>query len=193
MALNNVPLSGQTLAGTRVPINTNFQLINNAFLVDHVEYNIANQGMHAQVQLTLKPAGAVVLTPTNGFFSQNYATTTKDELFVQAAAGAGTAQYPMTASVLSANPTAADSSPGWTFLPSGILMKWGTATITSGGTAVSLAATGPAFGAVFAIEMTPTGSVNPSSNTISAFTTASFTAYSSVATAVVLWVAIGRP
>ena len=39
MALNNVPLSGQSLGVTRVPINQNFSVIDADFSVDHVAYN----------------------------------------------------------------------------------------------------------------------------------------------------------
>ena len=56
MALNNVPLAGQTLGQTQAPINQNFAVIDTAFQVDHEDYNTTNQGMHNRVSfLTQSP------------------------------------------------------------------------------------------------------------------------------------------
>ena len=122
--LNIVPNAGQTLAVTRDPIRNNFSTIDAAFLVDHVPYVAAGQGQHNKITFPLQGAAPVFLT-TNGLWSQNYAVTVGPEVWVQAKAGAGTNQYPLTASVLSANATPGNFSRGWTYLPSGIVMKWG--------------------------------------------------------------------
>ncbi len=155
MALNNVPLAGQTLGVTRVPINQNFSLINAAFLVDHVEYNIAGQGRHQQVSMTLKAPGPVTtIATTNGFFAQNWATTTKDEMWIQTAAGVGTNQYPMSASVLSQTPLIGNYTTGWTYLPSGIVMKWGNVSVNTNSTVtVTLNGIGPNYGAIFSVQL----------------------------------------
>ena len=126
MALVDVPQPGQTLGATQNPIRQNFLTINAAFAVDHIGYNLANQGQHQQISLALMPPGPVTsILTSNGFFAQNYATTTQDEIWVQTPSGANINQYPMTASILSNNAAPLQFSAGWTYLPSGILVKWG--------------------------------------------------------------------
>lgn len=52
MALNNVPLTGQTLNTTRDAIRDNFAVINTAFEIDHVTYGDPDQGKHNQITFT---------------------------------------------------------------------------------------------------------------------------------------------
>lgn len=120
MALNNVPLSGQSLAGTRVPINQNFATINTAFAVDHVDYNIANQGTHKKVSF---PVQNPVPAPQAGIvqlYSQTSAITGQPELVFTHQAGS---TAPAAAQIVEFT-SAGWANPGWTRLPSGILLKW---------------------------------------------------------------------
>ncbi len=120
MALNNVPLAGQTLGVTRVPINQNFSVIDTAFQVDHVDYNIANQGMHnrtsfpSQTSIPAPQAGIVQL------YSQVSAITGQPELVFTHQAGS---TAPLAAQIVEFT-SAGWGNPGWTRLPSGILLKW---------------------------------------------------------------------
>lgn len=123
MALNNVPQSGQTLNDTRNPIRTNFSVINAAFLVDHVEYNLANQGFHNKVTMPVQVAAPAFAAGINGIYNLNNATTTKNELYVHKQQDAGTADIPFTASTLSSS-TPGSAASGWTYLPSGIILQW---------------------------------------------------------------------
>ena len=123
MALINVPLTGQSLGITKVPINTNFATIDTAFQVDHVDYGTANQGMHAQVTFVNNP-GATFAAGNIGLFNQTALPTTIPDIWL---ARGTAAAYPMTgyASINAGNN-------GWTYFPSGMLLTWGQAT-TSGG------------------------------------------------------------
>lgn len=127
MALNNVPLPGQTLAQTRDPINQNFATINTAFLVNHAEYNTADQGKHTTVtfpQLAGSPAvpGATEIN----FFSKALAGT--PQVYAQRASGA---EIPFTAGTV----VGALGSTGFTALASGIVIKWGSGTAAPNGVA----------------------------------------------------------
>jgi len=120
MALNNVPLAGQTLNATRVPINQNFSVIDTAFAVDHVDYNIAGQGQHKQVSF---PVQNPVPAPQAGIvqlYSQLSAITNQPELVFTHQAGS---TAPAAAQIVEFT-SAGWANPGWTRLPSGILMKW---------------------------------------------------------------------
>ncbi len=69
-----------------------------------------------------------------GFFAKLTAApqpvTGVSELFVNKnVQGLAFRQIPMTASILSTNATPVTANPGWTYLPSGIILQWGTANI----------------------------------------------------------------
>jgi hypothetical protein len=117
MALNNVPLSGQTLGQTQAPINQNFSVIDTAFQVDHEDYNTTNQGAHNRISfLTQSPVPA----PQAGIvqmYAQLSAFTSQPELVFGRQIGA-------TGPSLVEFTSAGWANPGWTRLPSGILLKW---------------------------------------------------------------------
>lgn len=192
MALNNVPQSGQTLNDTRNPIRNNFSTINAAFLVDHIEYNLANQGFHNKVTLP-----AQVPTPLfnglNGLWSELYATTAKPEIWVNTneVIPANSRQYPMTASVLRSNPVIGNNTNGWTYLPSGVVMKWGIATINNALPVINLNAIGPAFGATFMGQVCAQNAINTNAWIIQLLP-ASLTMDCSPTNRPIYWFVIGR-
>lgn len=136
MALNDVPTSGQTLGGTQNPIRQNFLTINTAFAVDHAVYGDSLQGEHNKVTLTVQAASPLPTIASNQFVVYNTVPNTGSN-----------AAYPVTLAtdeicILRQSTSksipitaAAANAAGWTYLPSGILMKWGTTgTISNGAT-----------------------------------------------------------
>lgn len=165
MALNNVPLSGQTLNDTRVPINQNFSVIDTAFSIDHVDYNAGGQGKHAKVTLPVQAGAPAFAGTDNGFFNLLYATSTKQEIYVHKQSGAGTANIPFTASTLSANAAPASNAGMWTFLPSGLLLKSGSSIDLAGGLIQVTPTGGPNFTQILSVIIgaysnTSTGDLN---------------------------------
>lgn len=193
MALNNVPLSGQSLNDTRIPINQNFSVIDTAFQVDHVDYNDPNQGKHEKVTLPLLGGAAVFVGTDNGFYNLNYnnGSNTKAEVFVHKQTLAGTADIPFTASVLSSTAPSNDMV-GWTLLPSGIMMRWDTVNIAaSGNTNVNLGGGWPGFSQLFWVGLTPRTATNRTVALVSINSNTQFTIYASAAGAI-SFLAIGR-
>lgn len=129
MALINVPLTGQDLNTTRVPINTNFATISTAFEVDHVAYNNSSptQGKHNKVTFPQLGAPATFAAGEEGLY--NYPLSGVNELYVHKQSAAGTQEIPLTASILSGS-TPTLGTGGWTYLPSGIYMTFGYAVNT---------------------------------------------------------------
>lgn len=123
MALNILPNSGQVLDDTRVPIRNNFTFIDTGFSVDHVTLNSgADEGKHKTVSMPRQPSfsapGGTELKIGNLLYSQ----TAQSELHIQRA---GLDKIPFTAG--GENTTAPNNgSTGFTWLPSGILMKFAT-------------------------------------------------------------------
>ena len=145
MALNDVPLAGQTLAVTRAPINQNFTTINTAFAVNHVEYGLGDQGKHKFLQFPQQAAAP---------------TTSPTELALYVKGVAGNPQMFMRRHT---DGTEIDFTsyeagpPGWLRLPNGLLVKWGiSAAVSNTGTfAMPVSATIPVFGsAPFMVYMT---------------------------------------
>lgn len=131
MALNNVPLAGQSLSVTRNPINQNFSTINTGFAVDHIEYNLANQGMHKFIEFPTAGTPGVVAGKLDLYPKLNNAgnfQSGRNEVFVQPAGAIGGllgGAFAMTAALPNAN--------GWAYLPSGLILQWGTINGNNGG------------------------------------------------------------
>jgi hypothetical protein len=109
-------------------------------------------------------------TTDTALYNYSYTATgsivANNETFIQTQVngGASRAQIPMTASALS-NSTLGAGDAGWTYLPSGILLKWGTVAVTMANQPTSMNADslskGPAFTQVLNIQLTAqcTGSI----------------------------------
>lgn len=128
MALNQVPLPGQSLAVTQEPINTNFFVINRAFEVDHVTYNSALnvEGKHNKVTFIRQGAPPVPLTTEMVVYNANSALSGQSELFVNRLAGT---PVPFTLRVV------ASLNRQYTYLPSGMSIQFGNS--ASAGTTIT--------------------------------------------------------
>lgn len=154
MALNNVPLSGQNLQNTRVPINQNFSTIDSTFSIDHVAYNTSGGGKHNKITFPVQALAPVFAAGDDGIYNKLYAGTGLNELFIHQQYSAGTRDIPFTATT--GNTIAGViGGAGYTYLPSGLLVKWGVDTRTGDSGTVTMPATGsggiaiPAFSICF--------------------------------------------
>ena len=101
------------------------------------------------------PALSMFAAGNIGLYSAVNATTAKNELYINKTNQATVVQIPATASILSTASAPGVGATGWTYLPSGILMKWGTNAAPvggspGGGTTVTYNI-GPAFNQVFVV------------------------------------------
>ena len=197
--LNNVPVASQSTASSQSLIQANFITIDTAFSVNHVPYNdgSGNQGKHAFIQF---PVQTTAPMPSAGDISlynllpvSPFPLTGVNELFIVKANG--TTITPMTASNQAAT--------GWTYLPSGVLMKWGvTSTISSGEPFAYTFPTSsaiPVFNNVFTVMLTTSDSNPPFSGAVAVQTSSIATTGFSViyngtaaSTTVVNYLAIGN-
>jgi hypothetical protein len=157
MALIVVPNAGQTLAGSRPQIASNFATINSAFLVDHIEYSIAGAGQHKKVTFPRQAAvpaasGTAVILGS----SLNATTNNETELYFRRQA---TSAVPAAARIVDFT-SAIFGNNGGTRLPSGIAIQWERGVqFTSGAsrtinlnTVVGL----PTFTAIYNVQITVT-------------------------------------
>ena len=125
-----VPQSGQSLASTQSPILTNFTTIDTAFTVNHVPYSdpSGNQGMHNFIQFPVVSPAPTTSASQVGLYAQTSSLTSQPELVFSHEAGSSA---PVPAQVVEFT-SAGWSTPGWARLPSGILLKWGHASMPTG-------------------------------------------------------------
>lgn len=113
---NNVPLSGQSLGGTRNPINTNFQVLDTTFSVNHVGYNDSGAGKHNFVNMPEQASAPSGASNQGTLYAKDDGTRTA--LYWIQESGQG-AEVKMTG----VTPVAGTN--GYTFLPGGLLLQWG--------------------------------------------------------------------
>jgi len=130
MAYNaNIPQPSNQLSQSQADILANFQEIKTLIDVNHEDFASADQGKHKWVTLTqqgaIPPAGSAFGATELGLYNAVNSVTTKNELYVKKVNQVTTVQIPATASILSTSSSPIAFSNGWSYLPSGILLKWG--------------------------------------------------------------------
>lgn len=95
----------------------------------------------------IPPAGSSFLAGNIALYSGTNATTGQNEFYINKRNQATVVQVPATASILSVNSAPASFSAGWTYLPSGLLLKWAGNVAANGQTNIVFpaGATIPAF------------------------------------------------
>lgn len=139
---SNTPQASQQVSQTQSLIRDNF-----------VELSSFGNGYAELSNQSVAPSFSA---GNDGLYTRIYATTAANELFVHKQSFAGVVQIPLTSSILSQSTPAANSN-GWTYLPSGIIMRWESFT-GNGLTTVTLAGGPAAFSAILSIQLTPSSS-----------------------------------
>lgn len=162
---NNIPQPTDLLSQSQSDLLDNFMAIQTLVDVNHVDFASEDQGKHKWVtlpsQAAIPPSGSGFASTELGLYNAVYSVSTQQELFINKKNQATVVQIPTTASLLSASSAPAAASNGYSYLPSGILLKWATISPTTGYQAVALAGsssfTGPAFTQILNVQMTPYG------------------------------------
>jgi len=150
---NNIPQPTDALSQSQSDILNNFAAIQTLIDVNHVDFASADQGKHKFVTFPVQGAAPAINAGEIGLYNALSTKTAKDELYLINSTG-GT--VPLTESQQVAG------SPGWAYLPSGVLLKWGNSSATGLSTITFPAgATIPAFSNIFTIILT-TAYVNAS-------------------------------
>lgn len=139
----NKPLSTETLADSQPVINSNFTLADTYFGVDHQAFSAATRnGEHNKISfIGVSPAG-VVPTTTEGITLIAELEPTRNKYILHqkqnsAAGGGSDASYQLTNTAVPLS-----ASDGYSYLPGGILMQWGFATLTGDLTAIKFSLIG---------------------------------------------------
>jgi len=191
---NNVPQGGNSIAATQMPINSNFQAINEILSVNHVAFNDVNQGKHKFLTLPFQSSVPVTTSSQMSLYAAVSSDANGSEVFfTYPAAIVGT---PLSAMGNLSLPAVQ----GWGYLAGSVLMKWGNASgIIAGANVIPfpVASGFPLFSSVFIVQFTPSvnyaipvsGFPGPYITDITT-TTFTFNAPSTISTSI-YWYAIG--
>lgn len=160
MAYNqNIPQPTDLLSVSQGDLLNNFMALQTLIDINHVDFASGDQGKHKFVTFPVQGAAPVFLGGEVGLYNLlpgvPFPLTGQNELFINKSNGTN---IPITAS--------AQASPGWTYLPSGLVVKWGTATANPGSTLITFPANvnTPAFTNIFTMLITPIGTVGSNFN-----------------------------
>lgn len=143
----NIPQSTDFLSTSQPQLLANFQAIQTLVAVNHEDFASANIGKHKFVTFPVQSATPATVAGDIALFSKASALTGQNELFFQQDTGDPLDIVPFTAS----DP----ATTGWTYLPSGLLLKWGTLAGNGDATfAFPVAANIPVFNHVYSCQIT---------------------------------------
>lgn len=119
---NNIPQPTDKISDSQPELLQNNQSIQDWIEINHVTFNDTDAGKHIGIQIVESVAPATGAKEI-GLYADQDPDTLDEELYFRRQNNGVT--IPM---------TAADFTPnqGWTYLPSGMLIKWGTTTIAAG-------------------------------------------------------------
>ncbi len=126
----NIPQPTDDPSQSQNQILENFQVLDAAFTVNHGPYNGPNEGKHNQVTF---PSGLqsgqpyIYLAGEIGLQSLNNVPSSRPDIWLSRGTSPA---YPATGYMNGGT----NLNNGWTYLPSGVLMAWGRASIPGGGT-----------------------------------------------------------
>ena len=145
---NAIPQPNDQISDSQSDILNNFAGIKTLVDVNHVTFDDPNQGKHFFVEMPQQPAASVTALGEVGLqcLASAYNTNGPELMYLPENGGA---QVEVTAS--------RQAAIGWTFWPSGILIKWGQFTVNATGSftfAFSLLNNPPAFSTLYNVAFT---------------------------------------
>lgn len=153
----NIPQPADQISDSQNDLLNNFGSIYTLVNVNHVTFDDPNQGKHAFVEMPQQAMAPVTALGEVGLYCLASAYGAGSPTLVYRKENSG-AQVEIASANL--------ANPGWTFLPSGLLIKWGAgnAVAANGGAVVVYPAGAgiPAFGTLFATYLMATGGNNNS-------------------------------
>lgn len=146
--LPNIPQSTDQLSVSQGDILNNFTILgaiagNTNPASSSLNATSGFNWVYLPPQGSIPPAGAAFPAANVGLYSAQNPTTSKNELYINKTNQATVVQIPATASVLSITSAPGTGTGGWTYLPSGLLIKFGSGTTAAGNSSFTFAATNP--------------------------------------------------
>lgn len=119
------PNSGGTLVGTRDTIRGNFEIIQNRFNDNHVDFN-DGAGKHKFLQMPEQASAPTTAADEAGFYAKVGTNPAQANLFFRGESDGY--EYQLTKAIQAETATFGATDNGWTMLPGGLLMQYGIVT-----------------------------------------------------------------
>lgn len=161
--LPNIPLATDQISTSQANLLTNFTILgaiagNVNASSDSININSGFNWIYLPTNAAaIPPAGAAFPAGELGIYSATSPFSAKNELYVNKTNQATVVQVPMTESILSAASAPAIGSTGYTYLPSGLILKWGTVAVVAQmplTNLVNVNAAGPALTSIIQVQLT---------------------------------------
>lgn len=194
-----IPLTGESLGGTRARVATNFLQIYNVMGINHIDFNDGSggQGKHKFLQMPEQASAPATAANEGGIYVKE-AGGVSNAFFRSESNGS---EYRLTA-ISDANIAtfgtntayAANHVGGWTFLPGGLILQYGRRTAPGSSGTVTFPIAFPSGNAPFSIVVTNERNSARSANINNAgLTSTSFDYFMETSGSVALnWYAIGN-
>lgn len=124
MTYTLLPNSGQSLGQTRSSIRTNFQLIQSAQDTNHVALGTVGAGKHKFVQMPEQGSAPTTAVNEGALYTKVGTSPAETQLFYRAENSGF--EYRLTRPDSSNTASFAVNTNGWTFLPGGLILQYGT-------------------------------------------------------------------
>ena len=134
----NIPKPTDLLSNSQADLLANNGFLNASFSRNHVALNIAtNNGKHTFIEM---PTLASIPAPVPGLIAGEGTLYTKGSGGAQLFYTPGTSgnEYQLTRTIAASFASFASANPGWTFLPGGLLLQWGTKTLSANNTLTTI-------------------------------------------------------
>lgn len=148
-----IPISGQTLGSSRPQVQGNFQVLFDTIAKNHVAMNATNAGKHTFVEMVAQLGDDTTQIQTGIVTHYSKLVGGLTEWFFQRE-GTGAVAGP---SIQMSKGLPSATANGSTFLPGGLILKWGTFVATTVGTVVQFkdnVTLAPFPNAVFSVTLT---------------------------------------
>jgi len=169
MAYNeNIPAANDLLSQSQADIQQNFAALKTFLETNHEAFADASEGKHKHV--TFPEQGADVSTAANEkvIYAKESALTNVSELFIRNESDGTVTEFT----------SSGQATTGWTRLPSGILIKWGTGSVNANSSATATFDTTVAFSAIYTVSVSRQGQSGDSGAMYyQAYTTTNVTVY----------------
>ena len=183
-----VPAAADDPSVSQGQMLTNFAQTNTLFGVNHVNFDstlpagvgAGNEGKHYAV--TIIDQAAAPATAADEIALHSLAVGGVSTLYFRKESNGTDIQM--------SGPDPVAASPGQTFLPGGIILKWGTAVVNTGGTAIGFAAAFP--NNCWNVQVTPQSTQSRGSAIAAGVGVGGFTAYAENNGTTMHWIAIGN-
>ena len=133
----NIPASTDLLSDSQSDIQGNFQAIQTLIDVNHYDFGTSDHGKHFMVSMPPQSPAPTFAAGEVGLYAFLNPTTSQNELYINKTNQVTVTQIPATASTLSITSAPAQGTAGFTYLPSGIFITWGSTTV-NGNTLITL-------------------------------------------------------